>query len=147
MAREAVAEAQAKAEEAARIELNTHPVEEIEAAHLHFLGEVDRQDQTALLVQLWRDGAPNEATLHRVAEAMGVTVEQAVDKLNAVTMGTSAQLAALCRSEGVDPEAFGQWMRTTRLQDSLKAIQVHTQDRNLVAAWSKHVKDFQRSGR
>jgi hypothetical protein len=128
--------------EADRLDLNTHPDSDIEGAHMLFTHEVPEAEQIALLVQMHRDGAPSTSTLHRVAQAMGLSVDQAVDKLNGMSIGVQAQLKAFTNARGVDDVQFSEWMRSSRREESLKALTTHVMQRDLVGAWGKHIADF-----
>ncbi len=142
-AAQAATEAAADAkEEADRLDLNTHPDSDVEGAHMLFTHEVPDNDQIALLVQMHRDGAPSTSTLHRVAQAMGLSVDQAVDKLNGMSIGVQAQLKAFTNARGVDDVKFAEWMRSSRREESLKALTQHVMQRDLVGAWGEHIADF-----
>jgi hypothetical protein len=132
----------AKDEEALRESLNRHSSDDAEAAHMMFVGEVPDTEAIAMLVQMHRDGAPSEGTLHKVAEAMGLTPDQATASLNKMAGGVQNQLTALATAHGVDPAAFSDWMRSSRREESLKAMTTHVLSRDVFGAWNKHLTDF-----
>jgi hypothetical protein len=115
----AEADAAAAAEEAAA--MNTHPDAFIEESHTQFTNVIPAQLQTELLVQMHRDGVPSKDTLNRVADALGVTVDDAVTRLNAMSAGVQAQLSVLAKARGVNPEQFANWARDNRRGESLRA--------------------------
>jgi hypothetical protein len=132
---------EAKAD-ALRESLARHSDDQTEAAHLHFVGDVPTPDAIALLVQMHQTGAPSDSTLHKVGEAMGLTPDQAVTTLNKMAGGVQNQLAALATAHGVDANAFSDWMRTSRREESLKAMTTHVISRDVFGAWNKHLTDF-----
>jgi hypothetical protein len=142
----AKATADAATEEAARVELNRFADDAAEGVAMHIASDVAFADQTRLLLELHRDGAPSAGTLQRVAEQLHMSVSDTVDALNAVTTNTSLQLQALCNARGVDAQAFSSWMKETRGTEMFKAVQVHAQDRDVLGAWSKHVEAFKARG-
>jgi hypothetical protein len=142
----AAIEATAAAEVAARVALNTHPVEAIEASHQHLLGEVDFATQTRLLLELSRDGQPSRQTLERAAEQLGQSVDDAIETINRVNTGTSLQMAALCNARGVDPVAFSEYMKANRATEMFRCVQIATQDRDLERAWGVDVEAFKARG-
>src|SRR4029077_17115826 len=142
-AAEAAAEAadEAKAD-ALRESLARHSDDQTEAAHMMFVGEVPTPEAIALLVQMHRDGVPSESTLHKVGEAMGLSPDQAVTTLNKMAGGVQNQLTALATAHGVDPNAFADWMRSSRREESLKAMTTHVLSRDVFGAWNSHLVDF-----
>jgi hypothetical protein len=144
-AREAAAQADAKAAEDATAALNTHPDQFIEESHTQFTNEVPAGLQVELLVQMSRDGAPSNDTLNRVASALGVPVDQAVTRLNAMSAGVQAQLSVLAKARGVNPEQFASWARDNRRGESLHAMQGHVQSRNLLS-WDGLINEFKARG-
>jgi hypothetical protein len=135
-------EAAAAAEAAA---MNTHPDSYIEESHTQFTDVVPAQLQTELLVQMHRDGAPSNDTLNRVASSLGVTVDEAVTRLNAMSAGVQAQLSVLAKARGVNPEKFASWARDNRRGESLHAMQGHVQSRNLLS-WDGLINEFKARG-
>jgi type IV secretory pathway TrbL component len=92
-----------------------------------------------------RDGAPSNDTLNRVASALGVPVDQAVTRLNAMSAGVQAQLSVLAKARGVNPEQFANWARDNRRGESLHAMQGHVQSRNLLS-WDGLINEFKARG-
>ena len=136
----------AKAEDALRESLARHSDDQAEAAHMMFVGEVPTPEAIALLVQMHRDGAPSDSTLHKVGEAMGLTPDQAATTLNKMAGGVQNQLTALATAHGVDPNAFSDWMRSSRREESLKAMTTHVISRDVFGAWNSHLIDFKARG-
>jgi hypothetical protein len=101
-----------------------------------FVGEVPDTEAIALLVQMHRDGAPSESTLHKVAESMGLTPDEAAASLNKMSAGVQNQLSALATAHGVDADAFADWMRSSRREESLKALTTHVMSRDVFGAWN-----------
>jgi hypothetical protein len=87
LAEAAAAEADAAAAAAEEAAMNTHPDAFIEESHTQYTNDVPVGLQVELLVQMNRDGAPSKDTLNRVADALGVTVDDAVTRLNAMSAG------------------------------------------------------------
>jgi hypothetical protein len=145
----AAADAAAAADEAAAAEadaaMNTHPDAYIEESHTQFTDVVPSQLQTELLVQMHRDGAPSNDTLNRVASALGVSVDDAVTRLNAMSAGVQAQLSVLAKARGVNAEQFANWARDNRRGESLRAMQGHVQSRNLLS-WDGLINEFKARG-
>jgi hypothetical protein len=139
----AEADAAAAAEEAAA--MNTHPDAFIEESHTQFTNVIPAQLQTELLVQMHRDGVPSKDTLNRVADALGVTVDDAVTRLNAMSAGVQAQLSVLAKARGVNPEQFANWARDNRRGESLRAMQGHVQSRQLLS-WDTLINEFKARG-
>jgi hypothetical protein len=113
---------------------------------MHISNDVAFADQVSLLHQLHTTGTVSEATLQRVAEQLHMSVGEAVDAINAVTVNTSLQLQALCNAKGVDAQAFSAWMKSAHPTEMFKAMQVHTQERDLMRAWNGHVAAFKARG-
>jgi hypothetical protein len=103
------------ADEAAKAEataaMNTHPDAYIEESHTQFTNVVPAALQIELLVQMHRDGVPSNDTLNRVADSLGVSVDDAVTRLNAMSAGVQAQLSVLAKARGVNAEQFASWAR------------------------------------
>jgi hypothetical protein len=145
LARAAAEVADAKAVEDATAALNTHPDQFIEESHTQFTSDVPTGLQVELLVQMHRDGVPSTDTLHRVADALGVSVDDAVTRLNAMSAGVQAQLSVLAKARGVNPEQFANWARDNRRGESLRAMQGHVQSRNLLS-WDGLINEFKARG-
>ena len=141
----AAAEADAAAEEAERASMNTHPDQFVEESHTQFTDVVPAQLQTELLVQMHRDGVPSTSTLNRVADSLGVSVDDAVTRLNAMSAGVQAQLSVLAKARGVNPEQFANWARDNHRGESLRAMQGHVQSRNLLS-WDGLINEFKARG-
>jgi hypothetical protein len=144
-AREAAAAADAKAAEDATASLNVHPDAFVEESHTQFTNDVPVGLQVELLVQMHRDGAPSKDTLNRVADALGVPVDQAVTRLNAMSAGVQAQLGVLAKARGVNAEQFANWARDNRRGESLRAMQGHVQSRSLLS-WDPLIAEFKARG-
>jgi hypothetical protein len=145
LAEAAAAEADAAAAEAERASMNTHPDAFIEESHTQFTNVVPAQLQTELLVQMNRDGVPSTGTLNRVAESLGVSVDEAVTRLNAMSAGVQAQLSVLAKARGVNPERFANWARDNHRGESLRAMQGHVQGRQLLS-WDTLIAEFKARG-
>ena len=143
--RAAAAEADAAAAAAEEAAMNTHPDAYIEESHTQFTAVVPAQLQTELLVQMHRDGVPSKDTLNRVADSLGVSVDDAVTRLNAMSAGVQAQLSVLAKARGVNPEKFASWARDNRRGESLHAMQGHVQSRNLLS-WDGLINEFKARG-
>ena len=144
-ARAAAEAAEAAAAAEADASMNTHPDSFIEESHTQFTDVVPAQLQTELLVQMHRDGVPSNDTLNRVADALGVTVDDAVTRLNAMSAGVQAQLSVLAKARGVNPEQFANWARDNRRGESLRAMQGHVQSRSLLS-WDPLINEFKARG-
>jgi hypothetical protein len=144
-ARAAAEQADAKAAEDATTALNTHPDQFIEESHTQFTNVVPTGLQVELLVQMHRDGVPSKDTLNRVADSLGVTVDEAVTRLNAMSAGVQAQLSVLAKARGVNAEQFANWARDNRRGESLRAMQGHVQGRNL-QSWEGLISEFKARG-
>jgi hypothetical protein len=144
-AREAAAQADAQAAEDATAEMNTHPDAFVEESHTQFTNVVPAELQIELLVQMNRDGVPSQGTLQRVAESLGVSVDDAVTRLNAMSAGVQAQVIVLAKARGVNPEQFSNWARDNRRGESLRAMQGHVQSRNLLS-WDGLINEFKARG-
>jgi hypothetical protein len=144
-AREAAARADAQAAEDAQAAMNTHPDQFIEKSHTQFTDLVPTSLQVELLVQMHRDGVPSNDTLNRVADSLGVSVDDAVTRLNAMSAGVQAQLSVLAKARGVNAEQFANWARDNRRGESLRAMQGHVQSRNLLS-WEPLINDFKARG-
>jgi hypothetical protein len=143
--REAAAAQAAQAADAERASLNVHPVPEIEASHTSFVKSVPVSDQIGAIVQLQNTGKLQPALLNRVAEAMQVQPDVAIDQLNAMSMGVQAQFKALARSRGVDPDHAADWTRTNRSQHVMAALQRHALGRDVVGGWDGLIADYKRA--
>jgi hypothetical protein len=142
--RAAVAAQAAQAAATDETSLNRHPSDEVESLHHAFATKVPTGDAIAGLVQMHRDGKMNEATFNRIGEALGLDADATADAINAVSLGTSAQFAALARARGADPQEAMAWIRANRSEQSLHAIREHALGRNL-RAWEPLVRDYLRS--
>jgi hypothetical protein len=136
----------AKDEEAARQELNRFADDAAEGVAMHISNDVDFSTQTRMLLELSRDGQPSQQTLERFAEQLHMSVDDAVQAVNAITVNTSGQLQALCNAKGVDAQAFSDYMRTHRATEMFRCVQIHTQERDLVRAWGMEVDAFKARG-
>ena len=144
-ARAAAEQADAKAAEDATAALNTHPDQFIEESHTQFTNVVPTGLQVELLVQMHRDGVPSKDTLNRVADSLGVSVDEAVTRLNAMSAGVQAQVSVLAKARGVNPEQFANWARDNRRGESLRAMQGHVQSRSLLS-WDPLIAEFKARG-
>jgi hypothetical protein len=131
--------------QAEEVELNKHPVDEVEAAHTSFATQVPQQDAIAILVAANRGQAPSTSQLNKVAEAMGVDVSTAIDRLNTMNLGVRSQFTALANSMGVDPDAAANWIQRNRGQEALSAARGHILGRNL-RSWAPLIEAYQQSG-
>jgi hypothetical protein len=145
LAAQAAEQADARAAEDARVEMNTHPDQFIEESHTQFTNAVPVALQIELLVQMNRDGVPSKDTLNRVADSLGVSVDDAVTRLNAMSAGVQAQLSVLAKARGVNPEQFANRARDNRRGESLRAMQGHVQSRNLLS-WDGLINEFKARG-
>jgi hypothetical protein len=145
IAEAAAAEADAAAAEAERASMNAHPDSFVEESHKQFTNVVPAQLQTELLVQMNRDGVPSKDTLNRVADSLGVSVDDAITRLNAMSAGVQAQVIVLAKARGVNPEQFSAWARDNRRGESLRAMQGHVQSRNLLS-WDGLINEFKARG-
>jgi hypothetical protein len=128
------------------VELNKHPVDEVESAHASFATQVPQQDAIAILVAANRGQAPSTSQLNKVAEAMGVDVGTAIDRLQTMNLGVQAQFTSLARARGIEnPDAAADWLRQHRGQEVLSAVRNHVLGRNL-RAWEPLLKAYQQSG-
>jgi hypothetical protein len=139
------ATADAAAEEGDRVQLNTHPDQFVEESHTQFTNAVPTGLQIELLVQMNRDGKPSQGTLNRVADSLGVSVDEAATRLNAMAGGVQAQVIVLAKARGVNPEQFSKWARDNRSGESLRAMQDHVQSRNLLS-WDGLINEFKARG-
>jgi hypothetical protein len=144
-AQEAAEQADAQAAEDERAAMNTHPDQFVEESHTQFTNVVPTALQIELLVQMNRDGVPSKDTLNRVADSLGVSVNDAVTRLNAMSAGVQAQLSVLAKARGVNPEQFANWARDNRRGESLRAMQGHVQSRNLLS-WDGLINEFKARG-
>ena len=145
VAAEAAAQADAQAEADAQAALNAHPDQFVEESHTQFTNVVPVGLQVELLVQMNRDGVPSKDTLNRVADSLGVTVDEAVTRLNAMAAGVQAQVIVLAKARGVNPEQFSAWARDNRRGESLRAMQGHVQSRSLLS-WDPLIAEFKARG-
>jgi hypothetical protein len=141
----AAVEADAAAE-ASRVQLNTFVDPAAEAVAMHINSDVGLADRTQLLWQLHSTGTVSGPTLQRVAEQMHLSVDEAVESINAVHTNHSMQVATLCGAKGVDAQAFGSWAKTNRSTEMFRAIQVQANERDFVRAWSGLVDEFKARG-
>ena len=137
------AEAEAAREEASRVDLNKHPFPEVEEAHNAFATKVPTQDAIGLLITANQGQSPSGAQLNRIADAMGVDVGTAIDRLNLMSEGVRQQFAALARAEGVDPDAAADWLRKTKPDAVMSVVQAHTLRRDLLA-WRPLIAEYKR---
>jgi hypothetical protein len=144
--REAKAQRAEKEAEAKRVELNRFIDDEAEAAAQHFAGEVAADDKIAAMVQMHRDGQLSESMIHRLSEQMHLNPDQFVASWNAMAMHTQAQLTVLAQVNKIDVDAFASWMRSTRSDAALMAMQKHALGRDLVGAWQPHIDAFKARG-
>jgi hypothetical protein len=141
-AAEAALEAdKARSEEATREDLNRHPDDQIEAAHQHFVGEVSQQNQIALMVYAHKGEAPSADLLKTIADEMHVPLHEAIDKVNAISMGTQAQFTVLARSMNLDADKAADWIREHRRDTAMVAAQAHGLRRDLLA-WKPLLEDY-----
>jgi hypothetical protein len=148
-----VAKAEAKAavtdaaKEAADLaDLNKFADPAVEGVHMHISNEVEFGDQVRLLHELHTTGTVSTSTINRFADQMHMSVNDTIDAVNALHTNTSLQLAAMCKANGVDAQAFSSYMKTYHSADMFKAIQVHSQERDMVRAWSGHIASFKARG-
>jgi hypothetical protein len=93
-----------------------------------------------------RKTAVSTSTINKFADQMHMSVADTIDAVNALHTNTSLQLAAMCKANGVDAQAFSTHMKTYHSTDMFKAIQVHSQERDMVRAWSGHIASFKARG-
>jgi hypothetical protein len=55
-------------------------------------------------------------------------------------------VATLCKVAGVDAQAFNTYMKTHHSTEMFKALQVHSQERDMQRAWSGHIAAFKARG-
>jgi hypothetical protein len=131
----AKAETEAQQAEADRLDINTHPVPEIEAAHMHLNDMVSTQDKIALMVAGARGETPAPSLVNRIAEQMHLPLDKAIDAINLVSAGTSAQFTALCNAMNLDAGKAQVWIKEHRGDTGMVAAQAHLMRRD-VKAWS-----------
>jgi hypothetical protein len=139
-----VAKAEAKAavadaakEEADRIDLNRYPDDAAEGVAMHFASDVQFGDQVRVLHELHTTGNISAATLNRVADQLHLSVNDTVEAINTIATHSALQLNAMCNAHGVqDAQAFSNWYKANDPNAFFKSVQVATQDRNIVKAWS-----------
>jgi hypothetical protein len=136
----------AKDAEAEREEINRYKDDAVEGVAMHIANDVDFGDQTRLLWELHSTGAVSTGTLNRVADQLRLSVSDTVDAINAISTHSSLQLAAMCGAAGVDAAAFSDWMKKDHSTEMFKAVQVATQDRDIVRAWGSHIAAFKARG-
>jgi hypothetical protein len=125
----------AKAIVAKREEINRFVDDAAEGAAMHISSDVELGDQVRLLHELHTTGNVSERTLNRVADQLHLSVADTVDALNQVSMNVSLQMKALCNARGVqDAEAFSKWFKASDSNGFFKAVQIHTQERDMVRA-------------
>lgn len=135
------------AEEAAdRADLNRFVDDAAEGVAMHISNDVDFGDQVRLLHELHTTGTVSTATLNRFADQMHMSVDETVAAINAVSMNTSLQLHTLCKVAGVDAQAFSNWMKRDHSTEMFKALQVHSQERDMQRAWNGHIAAFKARG-
>jgi hypothetical protein len=140
------AAADAAAEEAKREEINRFVDDAAEGVAMHIANEVSLSDRTQLLWQLHSTGTVSGPTLQRVAEQLHLSVDAAVESINAVHTNHSMQVATLCGAKGVDAQAFGAWAKNNRSTEMFRAIQVQANERDFVRGWSGLVDEFKARG-
>jgi hypothetical protein len=131
----AKAETEAQQAEADRADINTHPIPEIEAAHMHLNDMVSMQDRIALMVAGARGAAPSPSLINRIADQMHVPLDKAIDAINLVSAGTSAQFTALANAMGLDAGKAQAWIKGHRADTGTVAAQAHLMRRD-VKAWA-----------
>jgi hypothetical protein len=144
----AKAEATDTAKEAAdRESLNRLADDAAEGVAMHISNDVEFGDQVRLLHELHTTGNVSAGTLNRVADQLHMSVEETVAALNAISTNTTGQLQALCNARGVaDANAFSSWLKASDPNAFFKAVQVHTQDRDMVRAWDGHIAAWKARG-
>jgi hypothetical protein len=140
------AAADAAAEEAKRAEINRFVDDAAEGVAMHIANEVSLSDRTQLLWQLHSTGTVNGPTMQRVAEQMHLSVDEAAEALNAVHLNHSMQVKSLCGVKGVDAQAFAGWAKNNRSTEMFRAVQIQTNERDFVRAWSGLVDEFKARG-
>jgi hypothetical protein len=133
-----------RSEEITREDLNRHPDDQIEAAHMLFTHEVSQQNQIALMVYAHKGEAPSADLLKTIADEMHVPLHEAIDKVNAISMGTQAQFTVLARSMGLDADKAADWIKSHRRDTAMVAAQAHGLRRDLLA-WKPLLEDYRRS--
>ena len=133
----------AAAEEATREELNRHPGE-IEGYHQHLVGEVNPQHLISLMVYGQRGETPPDSLIINIARDMHVSVDEAAMKINAVSMGTSAQFTVLAKSMGLDAAKAQAWIADHRKDTAMAAAQAHFLRRDLMA-WKPLLEDYRKA--
>ena len=136
------AEADAAKEAADLADLNKFADPAVEGVHMHITSDVEFGDQVRLLHELHTTGTVSTGTINRFADAMHLSVADTIDAVNALHTNTSMQLAAMCKANGVDAQAFSNYMKTYQSADMFKAIQVHSQERDMQRAWNGHIAAF-----
>jgi hypothetical protein len=147
----AKAEAKAAAADAAReaadlADLNRFADDAVEGVYMHISNDVEFGDQVRLLHELHTTGTVSTGTINRFADQLHMSVADTIDAVNALHTNTSLQLAAMCKANGVDAQAFSSYMKTYQSGDMFKAIQVHSQERDMVRAWGGHIASFKARG-
>jgi hypothetical protein len=137
----AKAEAKAVATDAAkeaadRADLNRYKEDAVEGVAMHISSDVEFGDQVRVLHELHTTGTVSTATLNKVADQLHLSVSDTVDALNAVHTHSNLQLAAMCGANGVDAQAFATWFKGNDPNAFFKSVQIATQDRDIVKAWS-----------
>jgi hypothetical protein len=140
-------EATDRAKEAADLaDLNKFADPAVEGVHMHITNDIEFGDQVRLLHELHTTGTVSTGTINRFADQMHMSVADTIDAVNALHMNTSMQLASLCKVAGVDAQAFSTYMKTYQSADMFKAIQVHSQERDMQRAWNGHIAAFKARG-
>jgi hypothetical protein len=140
----AKAETEAQQAEADRADLNTHPIPEIEAAHMHLNDMVSMQDRIALMVVGARGETPSASLINRIADQMHLPIDKAIDAINLVSAGTSAQFTALCNAMGLDAGKAQTWIKGHRADTGMVAAQAHLMRRD-VKAWTPLLDAYQQA--
>jgi hypothetical protein len=139
-AKEAVVDAAKEAADLA--DLNKFADPAVEGVYMHISNDIEFGDQVRLLHELHTTGTVSTGTINRFADAMHLSVADTIDAVNALHMNTSMQLASLCKVAGVDAQAFSTYMKTYQSGDMFKAIQIHSQERDMQRAWNGHIANF-----
>jgi hypothetical protein len=144
VAEDAKAETEAQQAEADRLDINTHPIPEIEAAHMHLNDMVSMQDKIALMVAGARGETPAPSLINRIAEQMHLPLDKAIDAINLVSAVTSAQFTALANSMNLDAGKAQAWIKEHRGDTGMVSAQAHLMRRD-VKAWTPLLDDYRRA--
>jgi hypothetical protein len=72
---------------------------------------------------------------------MRVPLHEAIDKVNAISMGTQAQFTVLARSMGLDADRAADWIKANRRDTAMAVAQAHGLRRDLMA-WKPLLQDY-----